>query len=266
MLIESPSNPLIQSVAVLHRSSERAQTGLLLVEGKHPIEEALAAGLTMRHGFHLESVDTPTGWPEAARVTVSERAMARMATTDSPPPHLAVFEAPSAEAVAARWQTALHQGTPLVLVLDRLQDPGNAGTLIRSAVAFGVTGVLAMEGTVDLTSPKVIRASAGLVFALPLLQKATSESLSSLIEAGCRLLGTTGAVGTPSYRSVSFREPCALVLGNEGQGLSPAFSQTPNWQLVTIPMAERVESLNVGVSGSIILAEAAAQRRDGGSP
>lgn len=268
MRIESPTNALIQTVAALHQKKERQTTGQILVEGKHPIEEALRAGLVLKHLFYQEpeglasiSLPLPGGFlPQQ----VSDRAMAKLTTTDTPPPVAAVFEAPTTS-----LETLFQNKPALILIIDQLQDPGNAGTLIRSAAAFSATGVLTTSTSVDLFHPKVIRASAGVVFSLPVLSipDGPETLFSRFQEENITLYATTSHPSADhperfaSYKAVDYTVPCALLLGNEGQGLSQSVLNDAAVMGITIPMASKVESLNVGISGSIILAEASAQRR-----
>ena len=276
-----PSALSIQEVAALKRRKEREETGWILVEGRHPIEEALRAGLILQAAFvrdnALESGMPQTNLPFPAKV-VDEKAMGRMADTHSAPPCLAVFERPP---------VPMYLAGNLALVLDEIQDPGNLGALIRSAVAFGVESILILGDGVEAYSPKVIRASAGLIFALPVIftSRATLGDVLHPVDGGSswQLFSTTvaekGAVSPVSvdalnpslsqniavtpvlpYRDVDYTGRCAIVLGNEGRGIAPELLNAPGMQRLTIPMSPRVESLNVAMSGAIILAEAAAQR------
>lgn len=255
---KAPAQQLIKDTAALKHKKFRDEHGCILVEGRHPIEEALRAGLTLRTLFlgDGQSAQWPQAdWPNEQAYVVSSAVLARMGSTSSPPPCLAVFDAPSApRAISGE----------LVLVLDTIQDPGNLGTLIRSAVAFGVDSVLLIGSGAEPDHPKVIRSSAGLIFALPVLQLGDQDLADWLPSPTWRVYTTTGSPGAMDYRQADYRGACAIVLGNEGQGVSddllPAGAATP----LTIPMAARVESLNVGVSGSIILAQAAASRRTSG--
>lgn len=265
--IESPKNLLIQATVTLHERRARTQQRLILVEGQHPIEEALQTGLTLRHLFVREGGQQPVSGKEIfkateARIEVTDRVMEKLATTSTPPPCVAVFETPRFDREAL-WSSPV---APLFLVLDRLQDPGNLGTLLRAALAFGVTAVFTTAGTVDVWSPKVIRSTAGQVFRLPVFEEDTglAETLQPFQAQGLPLIGCTAHAGIP-YREVSYRESCVLVLGSEAHGISDVISETPNtpgWTWVTIPMAEGVESLNVAVSGAIVLSEAAWQRQE----
>jgi TrmH family RNA methyltransferase len=247
---------LIQDTASLKQKKFREETGRILVEARHPIEEALAAGLTMQSLFFLETApmdSLPKGQIPIQAIEVTEASMAKMASTNSPPPCLAVFKSPpSSQKVKG----------DLVLILDGLQDPGNLGTLVRSAVAFGFETVILTGHSVEPYNPKVIRSSTGLIFALTVIE-AKSEAIPQHLPASeWTILTTSGKSSATSYKSVDYAGPCALVLGNEGQGVSSAIAALPSAQAITIPMTKRVESLNVAVSGSVIMAEAAAFRRN----
>jgi len=252
--MNSPSIALIKEVAALRQKKGRDDSGLILVEGRHPIEEALRAGLNLRHFFILPTHPghLPAEHYPQTPFVVDEHAMRRLSTTDSPPPCLAVFEKPVSPST--------FQGS-FALVLESLQDPGNLGTLIRSAAAFGVNGVILTGDSAEAYNPKVIRASAGLVFSMPMFIADHQRLQSLLPEEVWQVYTTTGQADALNYRNVDFTGHCALVLGNEGRGISSQlFSGRNNLQALTIPMDPIVESLNVAISGSIILAEAAARR------
>ncbi|WP_373532817.1 TrmH family RNA methyltransferase [Vampirovibrio sp.] len=256
----TPINPqpvnqqLMKDTAALKQKKFRDQSGLILVEGRHPIEEAWRAGLKLHHWFTLEDSFTdslPNANLQPQALLVDDAAMAKMASTHSPPPCLAVFEAPPVQS-----QLSGH----LVLVLDDLQDPGNLGTLIRSAMAFGVDTVALTADSVEVWNPKVIRASAGMVFALKLITLSRESLHNQLSANGYTIYATTGQPNALNYRQANYKGQCAIVLGNEGRGVSADLLKHPQAHALTIPMQAQVESLNVGISGSIILAEAAAQR------
>jgi TrmH family RNA methyltransferase len=249
----APSLALIKETAALRQKKGRDESGLILVEGRHPIEEAMRAGLRMKSIFLLP---THAGHLPAERhpmtpYLVDEKTMRRFCTTDSPPPCLATFERPIPPG---------HFQGSLALVLDGIQDPGNLGTLIRSAIAFGVDGVILTGDMVEPYNPKVIRASAGLVFTLPVFSVAHT-ALSGLLDApDWKIYATTGHVGALNYREADYTGRCAIVLGNEGRGITGNLFPDGAAHALTIPMSAAVESLNVAISGSIVLAEASAQR------
>ncbi len=149
-------------------------------------------------------------------------------------------------------------GGPLVVAAG-LQDPGNLGTILRSAEAFGAAGIFLTEGTVSPYNSKVLRGSAGSIFRLPFLQISSAELIPLLRGRGVRLLATSSHQGTPLPR-ISWALPLAIFIGNEGAGLSRELTRQMD-EILAIPQAKQVESLNAGVAASIVLYEAARNRK-----
>jgi len=158
----------------------------------------------------------------------------------------------------------------LVQMLDRssdgpfvvaagLQDPGNLGTILRSAEAFGAAGIFLTEGTVSPYNSKVLRGSAGSIFRLPFLQISSAELIPLLRARGVRLLATSSHQGTP-LPQISWTLPLAIFIGNEGAGLSPELTRQMD-ETLAIPQAAQLESLNAGVAASVVLYEAARNRK-----
>jgi RNA methyltransferase, TrmH family len=277
-ILESPANPIVKAVRQLYSAKERQASGLVWVEGEHALTEVVKAGLECHQFFvrqdKLESLEAFfTQWVEEAEGVYgcSERVMKALSTTETP-----VAVAASIKVTAAGLTTLtptlpafvskLAQQKPekessLLLVLDGVQDPGNVGTLVRSALAFGAWGVLCFAGTADVYSSKVIRASTGLVFRLPVyaVQAETVEGLKALEQAGFTVVlaeaPKEGMEPAGAYKGLPTQKPLALVLGQEGQGLRLSSSQKQGFECVGVPMAAGVESLNVAVSGSILLAQ-----------
>lgn len=252
--MSAPTHQLVKDVSALKQKKFRDERGQILVEGRHPIEEAVQAGLNLLH-FFAQSDALPESLPQvtfsAEPFLVDDVTMSRMSSTSSPPPCLAVFEKP---------KTPAQLTGDLVLLLDGIQDPGNLGTLLRSAMAFGVDTVILTGDSVEPMNPKVIRASAGLVFALPVLEWERKAIAETLNVAEWTVYTTTGSTDALPYREADYAVRCIIALGNEGRGVSPdLFPESA--RPLTIPMADKVESLNVAVSGSIIMAEAAARRK-----
>jgi TrmH family RNA methyltransferase len=188
--------------------------------------------------------------PVNARV-VEPRLFDRLSDVQTPQGILAVFPLPSVTPDP-------HDPAPLVLVLDRLRDPGNLGTLLRSAAAAGVNAVYLTPETVDPWNPKVVRAGMGAQFRIPLIPL-DAGILGELCQRLPRRV-LASAAATRSYDMISWTGAAALVIGGETEGISP---QLKEWgtEEVGIPLAHGVESLNAAVAGSVILFEAARQRR-----
>ena len=148
------------------------------------------------------------------------------------------------------------------MVLAGIQDPGNLGTILRSAEAFGADGVVSLPGTVSAWNPKAVRASAGSVFRVPLLAVSEEECLEELHEAGVKILATTVHAAQPA-ELVNMAGPVALIIGNEGNGVAEELAAKADAR-ITIPCPGPVESLNAAVAASVLLYEAARQRATGG--
>lgn len=213
------------------------------------MREAVAAGLD------IEAVFLGPGAPgdlRAAGVPVVEVAAGvidRVATTVSPQPVLAV-------AATCDVGLAALAGATLVVVVDGVADPGNAGTILRTAEAAGVDGVVFTPGSVDPFGPKVVRSSAGALFHVPVVLGAGLDAVRTL---GLPLLGAVAQGGVP-YDQAPLDRPAALVLGNEAHGLPEADLARLDG-LVSIPHAGRSESLNVAMAGAVLCFEAARRRR-----
>ncbi len=179
----------------------------------------------------------------------------RIADTVTPQGVLAVVETAGTTLEALR-------GATLMVVAVEMQDPGNAGALLRAASAAGVSGVVFCDGSVDVYNPKTVRASAGSVFHVPVVVGGDAVTvLGEIGEWGMRRLGAASRAGT-DYASLDLRAPTAFVLGNEATGL-PAAVEALTDALVTVPMSAATESLNVATAASVLCFEAARQRRMG---
>jgi TrmH family RNA methyltransferase len=149
-------------------------------------------------------------------------------------------------------------GATLILGCAGLQDPGNLGTILRSAEAFGASGVLCTDGTVSSANPKVARASAGSVFRLPCVKLSTAEALAAVSEHGLRLAVTSSHKGRPVHE-IDLTLPTAIFIGSEGQGVPRAVLDAAD-EAILIPHSPKVESLNAAIAASILLYEAQRQR------
>jgi RNA methyltransferase, TrmH family len=244
----------------LLRRRTRQESGLFLAEGVRVAEELIAAGIVPRIAAVSSTLgDTSRGerlhHALAARCevrVVAEHELARLADTETPQGVLVAAEMPS---TAVRdWAVPRHA---LVLGLDAVQDPGNFGTLARSALAFGATAVLALPGTVDAWNPKAVRAAAGATFHLPVGALDTDAALDWL-RAHDFALYVADMDGTP-LPAVRPAPRAALVVGNEGAGVSAAVRNAATAR-VAIPMRGPAESLNVAVAAGIILYHLAEHR------
>ena len=227
----SPRNPTVQRLARLAaRRKDRREERVILVEGAQLIAEAISAGLEIREEF-IGPDGVPSG--QVKPIVLSEAALARVATTETPRPNIAVVSRPRPGEL---------RDLGCVVVLDRLADPGNVGTLIRSCEAAGVDAVVVTPGTTDPFSPKAVRASAGAVFHLPLVE----ASISDVSAAGLSIIGTSSHLGV-DHREADWSGRVALVLGNEAHGVDAAVDR---W--VQVHHRGRAESLNVAMAGTLL--------------
>jgi TrmH family RNA methyltransferase len=239
------------------RTPGRTPDGLIAIEGEHLVREALRSRLRFATVFFRDdynpAYELPNVAPDVEHLLLPADIFASAVSTEQPQGIAALVHAPPSSADALFPATA-----PLLVVLAGLQDPGNVGTLIRSAEAFGATGVLLLPGTASPWNPKALRASAGSAFRVPMLAIGEAEALSMLRDRHVPALAAVARDGV-SVREALLAEPAALLIGNEGAGLSPALL-TAAGRRVTIPMPGPVESLNAAIAGSLLLYEAAMQR------
>ena len=234
---------------------------LAAIEGPILLAEALRAGLRIHTVFAAEGSETLLAsipLPPDTEVLLCPGSLLNSAlSTESPQPIAALVEPPS-----WTWPQLLVQNQKkLILVLAGIQDPGNLGTILRSAEAFGATGILCLPGTVSEWNPKVVRASAGSLFRLPLLHATWPDALARLHATRVQILAATAHQAQPAT-AVDLTRPTALLIGNEGNGI-PAEFETQADAAITIPCPGPVESLNAAVAASILLYEAARQRAGG---
>ncbi|MEX2109217.1 MAG: RNA methyltransferase [Gemmatimonadaceae bacterium] len=238
----------------LGRRKAREKHSLFVAEGIRSVEELLSAGLAVRGALVAPQLATaPRGQLlraslDAAGVEVaeiSEKDFRSAAETESPQGVIAIAEIPK------RTLDTLELGTSCrLLVLDGVQDPGNVGTIVRTAAALGATATIALPGTVDLWNPKVIRSSMGAQFLHPALH-VTIQGLFAFLEREGIELWSAEADGT-QLRSETPPPRLAIAVGNEGSGLS-ADVRARSRRTVSLPIANSVESLNVAVAAGIIL-------------
>jgi TrmH family RNA methyltransferase len=258
--IESSQNPLVKELRAAFASDELASDGSCAIEGMRILEEAIRSGLKFRSVFFRESSAN-----RADRLLPQLAANVEMLLlTDKLFASAVPSESPQGVAALVRCKTfsvedilANSQSGPL-LAIAGVQDPGNLGTILRSAEAFGSGGVLLGEGTVSAFNSKVVRASAGSVFRLPIAKAKLGELIEQLRAKGSRLMATS------SHKSKSIREvdlcgPLAVFIGSEGAGV-PRELLAKMDEIIAIPHSPTVESLNAGVAASIVLYEISRQR------
>jgi RNA methyltransferase, TrmH family len=260
LMLTSLQNPLVKQIRKLHTAKYRRQEGLFLLEGTHLIEEAAFAKWPMKvlcftaawqakESALLETLQTQGIRCEL----VSPEVLLSMATTINPDGVVALARSHS------KPNHTLFSIQSLGLVLETLQDPGNVGTILRTAAAAGVEGIWLDRESVDLESPKVLRASAGAWFRVP---TAHSPDLPAQVRdyqtQGFQVVATTPKADL-DYWAVDYTQPTLVLVGNEGAGLSDALIAAATLQ-VSIPLSAGIESLNAAIATAVILYEAKRQR------
>lgn len=257
--ISSRQNALVKRLRELARSRP---DGEVLLDGLHLVDEALASKVDVE--LVAISTDVPTGIAEA----LARRAAAAGARIVTLAPAVAAAASPVQQpsgivAIARMKQVTLHDAlsgaTPLVLLLDRIQDPGNVGAIVRAAEACGATGIVTGAGTADPFGWKALRGSMGSAFRLPVAAVTSlTDAVRSAQRAGIRVFGTVPRGGT-RLTSAMLSGPAAVLLGGEGAGLDAALLDEADEHL-TISMQPPVESLNVAIAAALVVYEASRQR------
>lgn len=255
-MITSPQNPKIKLARALQKRREREREGKLFLEGVRLVRDALTVGIVPDTMFYTQAtVETPEGsalvdqWQTVAW-EVSPEVMASITETVTPQGIAAIVPLP---------QLLWTESPTLLVIADQVRDPGNLGTLVRSAAGAGADGMIVPSGTVDVWSEKVLRAGMGAHFRIPIREGLSWDEVLPLVE-GMEVY-VAEAEGDMAYDEVNWHKPSALLVGGEAEGASVAGLLRAD-TTIRIPMVKRVESLNAGVAGSIILFEAARQRRN----
>jgi len=259
-VVESKDNARLKELRKALAASGVGARGLVGIEGPHLVEEALRAGLRVKTIFTAESaerlLDALPVPPGTEILRLPKKLLDSALATETPQPVAALVEAP--DWTWAHLLCARRSGAELIVVLAGIQDPGNLGTILRSAEAFGASGVVSLPGTVSAWNPKAVRASAGSVFRVPLIAASERECFEELHKAGVKILATTARGAQPAGR-VDLTGPAAFAIGNEGNGVADDLAAKADAQ-ITIPCPGPVESLNAAVAASVLLYEAARQR------
>jgi TrmH family RNA methyltransferase len=258
-MLTSLQNPLVKQMRKLHRAKDRREQQLFLLEGTHLTLEACAVGWPLAVVCYTPDWQTrhPDLWTQVSQRSqrmecVSSEVLQAIATTVNP-------DGIVAASPRGAIQAALPATVQLGVVLETLQDPGNLGTVIRTAAAAGVDGLWLSADSVDLDHPKVLRASSGQWFRLPMAVSADLKAVVQQCQQAQVQVVATLPQAQQTYWEIDLTRPTLILLGNEGAGLSPALASLAD-QTVKIPLAAGVESLNVAIAAALILYEAKRQR------
>jgi len=257
-VISSPANPLLKDVRRAIARGGLTQQGLCVAETFHLLEEALRSDRAVPVILVAESVRSAVekhvrGLPSVRVMVIDDALFQNLAGTESSQGVIALVEAPA-------WKLEqVLRGATLLMVLDGLQDPGNAGAIVRAAEAFGATGVMFLKGTASPFNPKTLRASAGSLFRVPFVHGLDPALASAALkQAKLDVYAGVSAPGIVKKLSdVDFRRHCAIIIGSEGRGVRAAMRASATD--LTIPTVG-VESLNAAMAATVVLYEAHRQR------
>ncbi|MEK5305085.1 MULTISPECIES: TrmH family RNA methyltransferase [Bacillus] len=239
--IESAKNAHIKQWKKLHTKKERTKTGLFLVEGKHLVEEALKSGVVKELMVATPDMLPADIEPDIELYELSEEAFTAMTETETPQQIAAVCTIPVFE----------EKKYERMLLLDAVQDPGNLGTLIRTADAAGLDAVILGDGTVDAFNGKTLRSAQGSHFHLPILKQTLQQTIPALKAQGISVYGSA-LKDAKEYKHIASEGPFALIVGNEGAGIDPEILQMTDQNLY-VPMYGQAESLNVAVAAAVLV-------------
>lgn len=241
-MIESKENERVKNVIKLQDKKYRDSTDTFMIEGDHLLKEALKMGLVKEiYSLSNEVYEAPT-------FQVSESVMKTMSNQVSSTNLLAICHKIPEKKIKGN-----------VLVLDDIQDPGNLGTMIRSAVAFGIPNILLSDHSVDVYNPKVIRSTEGMIFHVNIIRGDIVNELKELKKENYQIIGSDVTGGIP-IEKLNSKSDIALVIGSEGKGISKEVREVCE-SFVYIPMNAKCESLNASISASIFMYELAKDKK-----
>lgn len=236
-MIESVNNEKIKGLAKLKEKKYQDVNKMFLVEGEHLVEEANKSGV-LSSVFALEN----TNYDYDNINYVSINVMKKLTSLTSIPPIIGVAKYLEPTEISGN-----------VILIDRIQDPGNMGTIMRSALAFNINTIILSPGTVSIYNPKVVRASEGALFYLNVITLDLTSAINKLKENDYKIY-TTNVVNGKSLKDIHFAPKSAIIIGNEGSGVKEEVSAMAD-ENIYIKMSGKTESLNAGVAASIILYE-----------
>jgi TrmH family RNA methyltransferase len=256
--ITSLQNERVKYVVRLRERRQRDRDGMILVEGRYELELALASGIVIQESYYCKEL---AGGSQAAfrglePVPVTRAVFEKMSYRDNPDGWLAVVPVPKRSLDSLSLSPI-----PFLILAESVEKPGNLGAMLRTADAAGVDGLLVCDARTDLYNPNVVRASRGTLFTVHAVETGNAEALSWLRQHGIRVLAATPQAER-LYTDVDLSGPLCIAVGTEDEGLTDFWMEQADHK-VRIPMAGRVNSLNVSASMAIILYEAVRQRQRG---
>lgn len=259
-LLTSLQNPQVKHLVALKSRKEREAAGEFIIEGRRFVEEALHRNAPLKQIYYCRELFNGQEWERLEPVIyamavpvqeIDERVCRKICGTENPQGILAVVTKPQVS-----WADMQPRRSRVLLIVDGVQDPGNLGTILRTALAAGVTQIGLTEGTVDPYNPKVLRSTMGGIFSLTVLTDVQPEEVVAYCRSNQLSLVTADAKGESYTTLRQLSGPVALIMGNEGSGPSQYLRENAE-VLVQIPMSNEVESLNVSIAAAILLFEIA---------
>ena len=247
IIIESNQNKIIKEVNSLKAKKERDKTGLFILEGKRLVDE-IPNSWEIKYLLNSEDINFEKVY------TVKDSLFEKISETVNPQGILAVCHIKEFDVTNVDYSNS-----PFFVVLENVTDPGNMGTLIRTADAAGADGIFLSKGCVDIYNPKVIRATMGSIFHLPIYRNLNLMDLMEDFKNNNVKTLAAHLKGTSTPYKVDMTTACAVIIGNEANGLSDEISEMAS-DLVKIPMPGKAESMNAGIAGGILIYEAVRQR------
>lgn len=251
IIIESNQNKIIKEVNSLKAKKERDKTGLFILEGKRLVDE-IPNSWEIKYLLKAESYSEDINFENV--YTVKDSLFEKISETVNPQGILAVCHIKEFDVTDVDYSNS-----PFFVVLENVTDPGNMGTLIRTADAAGADGIFLSKGCVDIYNPKVIRATMGSIFHLPIYRNLNLMELMEDFKNNNVKTLAAHLKGTSTPYKVDMTSSCAVIIGNEANGLSDEISEMAS-DLVKIPMPGKAESMNAGIAGGILIYEAVRQR------
>lgn len=251
IIIESNQNKIIKEVNSLKAKKERDKTGLFILEGKRLVDE-IPNSWEIKYLLKAESYSEDINFENV--YTVKDSLFEKISETVNPQGILAVCHIKEFDVTNVDYSNS-----PFFVVLENVTDPGNMGTLIRTADAAGADGIFLSKGCVDIYNPKVIRATMGSIFHLPIYRNLNLMDLMEDFKNNNVKTLAAHLKGTSTPYKVDMTTACAVIIGNEANGLSDEISEIAS-DLVKIPMPGKAESMNAGIAGGILIYEAVRQR------
>ena len=251
IVIESNQKKIIKEVNALKAKKERDKTGLFILEGKRLVEE-IPNSWEIKYLLKAESYSEDINFESV--YTVKDSLFEKISETVNPQGILAVCHIKEFDVTNVDYSNS-----PFFVVLENVTDPGNMGTLIRTADAAGADGIFLSKGCIDIYNPKVIRATMGSIFHLPIYRNLNLMDLMEDFKDNNVKTLAAHLKGTSTPYKVDMTTACAVIIGNEANGLSDEISEMAS-DLVKIPMPGKAESMNAGIAGGILIYEAVRQR------